>query len=155
MIYADTSFISSCYVRDVHTDSASVWLKKHQPRLPFLFLHWPEIAKAIAAHAANPEIIYNTLRAEVAAGVKFHVPEIEVNRVGQRAAGLLWNWFPQWKKLRSLDAMHVAAAVETGAKTFLSFDSKSYQRVLATTQKMTVWPPLTDEEKLWLEQSST
>jgi hypothetical protein len=31
-------------------------------------------------------------------------------------------------------------------KTFVSFDLRSFQRVLAVTQKLKVWPPLTAEE---------
>jgi len=40
------------------------------------------------------------------------------------------------EKLRSLDALHVAAAVTGNFKTFVSFDLRSFQRVLAVTQKL-------------------
>jgi len=63
----------------------------------------------------------------------------------------LRNYYPRWKKLRSLDAMHVAAAVESGCKVFLSFDTNSCQRILAATQKLEVWPALTSDEKARLE----
>ena len=147
MIYADTSFIASCYLTDVHTPQALIWLEKNQPRLPFIFLHWPEMAKAITAASANSEKDWEALREDVGGGVKFTGADADANRIARRAAGLLRNFYPRWKKLRSLDAMHVAAAVEIGSKIFLSFDTNSYQRVLAKTQKLEIWPPLTDEEK--------
>jgi hypothetical protein len=57
---------------------------------------------------------------------------------------------PAWKKLRSLDAIHVAA-VAGNFKTFVPFDTRSYQRVFAATQKLKIWPPLTSVENLALK----
>ena len=71
--------------------------------------------------------------------------------VAQRAAGLMRHYAGRWPKLRAIDVMHVSAAVESGAKTFLSFDTRSYQRVLAHTQKLKVWPALTAEEAAHLK----
>lgn len=147
MIYADSSFISSCYVTDAHSEKARAYLEKHEPRLPFVFLHWPELAKAVTAASPDAEGDWDALRNDVHAGQKFYAATLDAERTGKRAAGLMRNYYPRWKKLCSLDVMHVAAAVESGCKIFLSFDSGSYQRVLAATQKLEVWPPLTGEEK--------
>ena len=42
-------------------------------------------------------------------------------------------------------------AVTGHFKTFVSFDTNSYQPVLAHTQKLSIWPPLTAEEKKHLK----
>ena len=147
MSYADTSFLFSAYVTDEHSEAVISYLEKHRPRLPFIFLHWPEMAKAVTANSTDAEADWEKIKTDVAAGEKLYSAPIDSDRVGRRAAGLLRNFYPRWNKLRSLDAMHVAAAMEGGFKTFLSFDTNSYQRVLASTQKLNVWPPLTNEEK--------
>lgn len=147
MTYADTSFIGSAYVADANTDEAKRYLTTHEPRLPFLFLHWPEITRAVFTKSTEPDAAWDTINADVLGGVKFHRPDVDADRVGQRAAGMLRNYVGRWPKLRSLDVMHVAAAIETGCKTFLSFDKSSFQRVLAHDQKLEVWPELSPEEK--------
>ncbi len=146
MIYADTSFIASCYLPDAHSQKARAYLEKHEPRLPFVFLHWPELAKAVTAASPDARGDWETIRNDVQAGQKLYAATLDADRTSRRAAGLMRNFYPRWKKLRSLDVMHVAAAVELGCKTFLSFDSASCQRVLAAAQKLAVWPPLTPEE---------
>lgn len=147
MIYADTSFLVSAYARDVHTRAARDYLKRHLPRLPFTFLHWPEMVRALLLNYPDGKAIVAEVEADLAEAVKLYDAELDARRVGRRAAGLLRANLTRWPALRSLDALHVAAAVETGAKTLLSFDSKSWQRVLAQTQRLQVWPVLTPEEK--------
>ena len=151
MIYADSSFIAACYLEDEHTSDARSYSEKHRPRLPFIFLHWPELAKAVTAKSADAETDWEMIKTDVRAGETLYAATVDSERIGRRAAGLLRNFYPRWKKLRSLDAMHVAAAIESGCKVFLSFDTNSYQRVLAATQKLEVWPPLTNEEKARLK----
>ena len=151
MIYADTSFIASFYLDDIHTEKALAYVEKHQPRLPFVFLHWPELSRSVITASPDAEADWDAIKTDVAAGEKFYHAEVDALRTAKRAAGLLWNFCPRWQKLRSLDAMHVAAAIESGCKTFLSFDENSHQRVLATTQKLDVWPPLSAEEKARLK----
>ncbi|HEX9047076.1 MAG TPA: PIN domain-containing protein, partial [Verrucomicrobiae bacterium] len=147
MSYADTSFLSSCYLDDVHTADARQYLERHKPRLPFVFLHWPEMARVIAAKSPAPNDDWEGLKTDVMSGDKLYVCALDADRVARRAAGLLLNFSPRWPKLRAFDSMHVAAAIEGGFKTFLSFDTNSYQRVLAHTQKLSVWPALTNAEK--------
>ena len=45
MIYADTSFLGSLYVRDTNSGAALGYVERERPRLPFLFLHWPGLVK--------------------------------------------------------------------------------------------------------------
>ena len=151
MIYADSSFIVSAYLADSGTADALAYLDKHEPRLPFVFLHWPEVAGTFFKHHANAEKLWDLLREDIADGTKLHPVALDADRVARRAAGLMMNYSRRWPKIRALDTMHVAAAVENGDKKFLSFDSTSCQRILAHSQKLEVWPPLTEEEKARLK----
>jgi predicted nucleic acid-binding protein len=152
MIYADTSFIVSAYGLDAHTGAARRFIETSNPRLPLGFLHWPELAKSFwTSHPENAEKLWDWVKEDVAGGKKLYALELDADFVGKRAAGLMINFCPRWRKLRSLEALHVAAAVAGNFETFVSFDSRSYQRVLAATQKLKVWPPLTAEENQFLK----
>jgi predicted nucleic acid-binding protein len=147
MIYADTSFIASAYGLDANTASARHFIESNKPRLPLFFLHWPELAKSFwTSHPESAETLWDWVKEDMAGGKKLYPLELEADLVARRAAGLIINHCPRWKKLRSLDALHVAAAVTGNFKTFVSFDRRSFQRVLAVTQKLKVWPPLTAGE---------
>jgi predicted nucleic acid-binding protein len=147
MIYADTSFIASTYGLDANTATTRKFIEANHPCLPLLFLHWPELAKSFwTSHPENAEKLWGWVKEDLAGGKKLYPLELEADLVARRAAGLIINFCPRWKKLRSLDALHVAAAVTGNFKTFVSFDTRSFQRVLAATQKLKVWPPLTAEE---------
>jgi predicted nucleic acid-binding protein len=151
VIYADTSFIVSAYGLDAHTPVARGYIESNKPRLPIGFLHWPEMAKAFwTSHPESAEKIWDWVKEDLAGSKKLYPLELETDLVALRAAGLLISYCPRWKKLRSLDALHVAMAVAGGFRIFVSFDTHSFQRVLATTQKLKVWPPLTADENLSL-----
>ena len=147
MIYADTSFIASAYGLDANTTSARRFIESNKPRLPLFFLHWPELAKSFwTSHPESAETLWDWVKEDMAGDKKLYPLELEADLVARRAAGLIINYCPRWKKLRSLDALHVAAAVTGNFKTFVSFDRRSFQRILAVTQKLKVWPPLTAGE---------
>jgi predicted nucleic acid-binding protein len=152
MIYADTSFLVSAYVEDANTPAADSFLKKESPRLPFSFLHWPEVAKALwTGHAERAELVWDEIQENLTDGQRLYPPDLDVGDVARRAAGLMKHFCPRWKKLRSLDVLHVSAAVTGHFKIFVSFDTGSFQRVLAHTQKLSVWPPLTAAEQRHLK----
>lgn len=138
MIYADTSFLASAYVPDVHSNQVLTYLGQNKPRLPFAFLHWPELAKVVFSLAGNPEETWSQIDSDLLAGVRFYRSNEDCERIARRAAGLMRHHVAQWPKLRSLDVLHVSTAVELGAKKFLSFDGA--QRLLAKTQKLEIWP---------------
>ena len=151
MSYADTSFLSACYLDDAHTAAAGSYLQQHRPRLPFVFLHWPEMARVVAVKSPDAAADWEEIKTDVLAGEKLYAASLDADRVARRAAGLLLNFHSRWHKLRVFDSMHVAAAIEGGFGTFLSFDANSHQRVLASTQRLKVWPPLTAAEELRLK----
>jgi predicted nucleic acid-binding protein len=152
MIYADTSFIASAYGLDANTAAARRFIETSKPRLPLAFLPWPELAKSFwTSHRENAEKLWDWVKEDVTGGKKLYPLELNADLVAKRAAGLIINFCPRWKKLHSLDALHVAASVTGSFKTFVSFDTRSFQRVLATTQKLKVWPPLTAKENRFLK----
>jgi len=152
MIYADTSFIASAYGLDANTAAARRFIETNKPRLPLFFLHWPELANSFwTSHPESAETLWDWVKEDLAGDKKLYLLELEADLVARRAAGLIIHYCPRWKKLRSLDALHVAAAVTGNFKTFVSFDMRSFQRVLAVTQKLKVWPPLTAEENQHLK----
>ena len=115
-------------------------------------MHWPELAKSSwTSHREIAEKLWDWVKEDLAGGKKLYPLELEADLVARRAAGLIINFCPRWKKLRLLDALHVAAAVTGNFKTFVSFDTRSFQRVLAATQKLKVWPLLTAEENRFLK----
>ncbi len=74
MIYADTSFIVSTYVDDANTPFADQFNAKEQ-RLPFIFLHWPEVAKAFwTSHPNSAERIWAQLKNDVTDGRTLYRP---------------------------------------------------------------------------------
>jgi len=152
MIYADTSFIASAYGKDVNTAATRDYLLREEPTLPFGFLHWPELARFLwLTQPEKAEKLWDLVSEDLLERKKLAPHEADANRVARRAAGLLRHYCPRWQKLRCLDTLHVAYAVEENFKTFLSFDVASFQRVLAGSQKLKVWPPLTEAEKAFLK----
>jgi len=59
------------------------------------------------------------VQADLAGRKKLSPLELSAGVVSRRAAGLIINFCQHWKKLRSLDAQHVAAAMEGGFKKSL------------------------------------
>jgi hypothetical protein len=146
MIYADTSFLASLYLPDRQTGpQALAYAEQNKPCLPFMFLHWPELARAVWTTPAA-KAVWELIKADLAGGVKLKRHELDALRVGQRAAGMMRHYLSKWASLRSLDVMHVSCAIEMQARCFLSFDWNSSQRVLAHTQGLKVWPELKPEE---------
>ena len=112
MIYADTSFIASAYGLDANTASARHFIESNKPRLPLFLLHWPELAKSFwTSHPESAETLWDWVKEDMAGDKKLDPLELEADLVARRAAGLIINYCPRWKKLRSLDALHVAAAI--------------------------------------------
>jgi len=152
MTYADTSFLVSAYSKDSNTSEARRFIVEYSPRLPFTFLHWPVVAKSLWTNSPErAEIIWEAIQQEISDGQKLYLPDLDADDVARRAAGLMKNYCLRWKKIRSLDTLHVSAAVTGHFKTFVSFDATSFQRVLAHSQKLSVWPPLTAAEQKHLK----
>lgn len=139
-VYADNSFLVSCYIVDVNTPLARAYLSRHDSPLVFTALHDLEVRNALrlgvfrgvltqeeaAAAAAN-------LNADLRAGrlVRTTVEWPVVFRMALRLSGQ----HAVVTGTRSLDILHVAAAKALRLKELASFDGR--QRALGVAAGMT------------------
>ncbi|HET9783933.1 MAG TPA: type II toxin-antitoxin system VapC family toxin [Terriglobales bacterium] len=133
MVYWDTSALVSLYVPDIHSAAAAKALTGHSAAILFTGLHELELTNAIALRVFRREITPLAARQSLAAlasdrrqglFVDAHWPEscfATAGRLAERTTSRLG--------CRSLDLLHVAAALELQATGFLTFDKR--QRSLA------------------------
>lgn len=126
-VYADTSFFVSLYLPDRHSAEADRVLTA-KPRVWLTSLHRAEWAHAIAQHVFRKEL--SPIEARQARG------ELERDCRGGLwlEVGLpesAWDTCVDLANLhgsrlgcRTLDSLHVAAALELGAKVFWTFDER-------------------------------
>ena len=139
--YADTGFLCSLYAPDLHTRRAAARMKHQALPLPFIWLHRIEFRNALRLRVFRGEISgaqrdgsLNALLADLAGGVLVAVAPaldevlIESERLSANHSETLGT--------RSLDIIHVAAALVLGAGEFLSFDSR--QKALAAAAGLKV-----------------
>lgn len=132
--YADTGFLCSLYAPDAHTRSAAARMKRQALPLPIVWLHQLEFRNALRLRIFRREITsgqrdasLNAMLADLAAGVLEHAAPpltgltIEAERLSALHSEALGT--------RSLDVLHVAAALVLGVSDFLTFDHR--QRALA------------------------
>lgn len=131
VVYADTSFLFSLYLRDDNTAAATAYISRHEPALIFTLWQRCELRNAVRLAVARgnttPDFARQALAdiaADAAAGDLV-------------AANLVWpDLFTTAETLsdthtasmgvRTLDLLHVAAALNLGASTFVSFDSRQF-----------------------------
>ncbi|MSU50688.1 MAG: PIN domain nuclease [Opitutus sp.] len=125
--YADTGLLCSLYAPDAHTSRAAARLGRQTLPLPFTWLHQLELRNALRLRVFRGEITVarrdaslNALLADLAGGVLVSAapPMSAVTIEAERLSAL------HSEKLgtRSLDILHVAAAVVLGLPEFLTFD---------------------------------
>lgn len=127
MIYADTSFLVSSYVKDAHAAQVDE-LMKSRPRFWFTPLHQAEWAHAIAQHIfrrqmndAEAASVDQQLEADKAAGVwvaaaiSDHALDVCADLARQHVAQI---------GVRTLDSLHVVCALELKAERFWTFDER-------------------------------
>jgi len=126
-IYADTSFFVSLYLPDRHSEEAERRMAA-KPGLWFSSLHRAEWMHAVSQHVFRKEItatearrVQAELQRDLGSGLWFKVdlPEsawdtcIELARRHGPRVGM-----------RTLDSLHVAAALELAAEAFWTFDER-------------------------------
>lgn len=134
--YADTGFLCSLYAPDAHTGLAVKRIKRQTLPLPFTWLHQLEFRNALRLRIFRKEITpaqrdssLNAMLADLAAGVLVHAPisvtdlTIEAERLSVLHSENLGT--------RSLDILHVAAALVLGLPVFLTFDRRQHALALA------------------------
>ena len=127
MIYADTSFLVSAYVNDAHSARVDDLLKSN-PRFWFTPLHQAEWEHAIAQHVfrrvmndADALGVTRQLQSDKRSGVWIetgmpdHALEFCAELARRHGAKI---------GMRTLDALHVACALELKAERFWTFDER-------------------------------
>ena len=127
IVYADTSFLVSSYVRDGHSPHVDEMLKSH-PCFWFTPLHQAEWTHAIAHHVfrrlmsdADANAIGRQLEGDKAGGVWIettlpdHAFEL-CSKLARRHGAKLG--------IRTLDSLHVACALELKVERFWTFDER-------------------------------
>jgi predicted nucleic acid-binding protein len=141
--YADAGFLVSLYTRDAHSPRVTAILQAATEPLPFTPLHRLEIRNAIRLRVFRREITaieraaaLAEIEADLDNGVLVHVPLPWTDTL--REAERLSAAHTEIIGGRSLDIVHVAAALLLGAKGFLSFDDR--QRRIAKAEGLKVKP---------------
>ncbi len=141
--YADSSFLVSLHRDDAHHESATAFLAKSLLFLAFTPLHRIEVRNALrhatasgAMPAAACRLAFRQLDEDLRDGLLIHAA-VEWPAVFRRADALSEKHAAK-DGVRTLDLLHVALAIESGAKTFLSFDQR--QRKLAKAAGLKVKP---------------
>lgn len=141
--YADSSFLVSLHRADTRHAEANSYLAKAAPALVFTPLHRIEVRNALRNAAANGEmsaadcrLAFRQIEEDLRDGVLVHTP-VGWTDVFRRADELSEK-HATTEGQRTIDLLHVALALESGAKTFLSFDQR--QRKLAKAAGLKVKP---------------
>jgi uncharacterized protein len=141
--YADTSFLAALYVRDTHSEVAAAEQRRRRAPLPMSSLHGLELRNAIRLCVFRRQMKPTQARRALAfvdgdltTGV-LAATEPSMAAVWRRASDLSTQHTAH-TGCRSLDILHVAAALELGATRFLTFDER--QRGLARRAGLRVGP---------------
>ena len=127
--YADTGFLCSLYAPDAHTLRAVARMKRQALPLAFTWLHQLEFRNALRLRIFRGDITagqldasLNTMLADLAAGVLLAAspPLTEVMTEAERLSAL----HSQTLGTRTLDILHVAAALVLGLAELLTFDTR-------------------------------
>ena len=141
--YADSSFLVSLHRADTRHAEANSYLAKAAVALVFTPLHRIEVRNALRNATANGEmtaadcrLAFRQIEEDLRDGVLVHTP-VGWTDVFRRADELSEK-HAATEGQRTIDLLHVALALESGAKTFLSFDRR--QRKLAKAAGLKVKP---------------
>lgn len=141
--YPDSSFLVSLHRADSHYAAANSFLKGAALSLAFTPLHRVEVRNAWRNAVARGDmtaldcrIAFQQIEEDLREGLLIHTPVdwIEVFR----CADELSEKHATTDGQRTIDLLHVALALECGAKTFLTFDTR--QRKLARAAGLKVKP---------------
>jgi predicted nucleic acid-binding protein len=138
-IYADTSFFVSLYLPDRHSAETQLRMTS-KPHVWLTPLHLAEWSHAVSQHVFRKEIsihearlIQNDLEIDRESGVWL---EADLPELAWKACAELALQHGPRLGIRTLDSLHVASALEFGAKAFWTFDER--QAKLATAAGLSV-----------------
>ena len=141
--YADSSFLVSVHREDALHHAAHSFLDKAHISLAFTPLHRIEVRNALRNAVAcgdmterDCRLAFHQIEEDLRDGLLIHTPVVWTD-VFRRADELSAKHAASAGQ-RTIDLLHIAIALEAGAKTFLSFDQR--QRKLAKAAGLKVKP---------------
>lgn len=141
--YADSSFLVSLHRADSLHEAANAFMGKAALSLAFTPLHGIEVRNALrnataSGHltAAECRLAFRQIDEDLRDELLIHIP-VDWPDVFRRADELSEKHAAK-DGVRTIDLLHIAMALECGAKTFLSFDKR--QRKLAKAAGLKVKP---------------
>jgi predicted nucleic acid-binding protein len=127
--YADSSFLVSIYRQDGNQAAAHAFMIRHSPLLAFLPLHRVELRNALRFAESQGllttqerQTAFKRIEQDLQDGLLLH-STVAWNDICRRADGLSEKHMIK-NGQRTIDLLHVAAALETGIRLFLSFDQR-------------------------------
>lgn len=137
VVYADTSFLFSLYGNDVHTPRALAWTKKRRSPITLTVLNEYELGNALrfaefrkGIAPGNAALFWSQFEADKAGG-RLTLQVCNLAEVVNDARRLSLNHTLTGGH-RGFDILHVATALQLGAKQFLTFDAN--QKKLAEAE---------------------
>ncbi|MCW5559245.1 MAG: type II toxin-antitoxin system VapC family toxin [Verrucomicrobiae bacterium] len=126
---ADTSFLASLYVQDVFNHRAQAWLARHPASLPLTGFGRAELRNALA------RLVFTGALTSQDGAAAWQMVEADLRFGRLQTRSLLWDdVFVQAEHLavghtaqigtRTLDVLHVASALVSGCREFVSFDAR-------------------------------
>jgi predicted nucleic acid-binding protein len=141
MVYADTGFLCSLYAPDAFTTKAQAAMMRLHNQPAFSWIHQLEFRNALRLRVFRKEITptqrdasLNLLLADLASGVLTHA-DIEHHSLMVEAERLSTSYSERFGT-RSLDILHVAAALVLGVKEFHTFDTRQAKLAKAAGLKV-------------------
>jgi len=139
-VYADSSFLVSCYLVDANTSQATAFLLTHNASLPFTALHELEVRNALRLGVFR-EVLTSDQAQAAASAIDDDLRSGRLVRTSLRwsdvfrSASRLSARHAATTGTRSLDILHIASAKALRLKTLASFDAR--QRALGTLAGLT------------------
>lgn len=141
--YFDTSVLLKSYIEEEFSDLADELLFQADTPVAFTHLHAIELPTAIRLKLFRKEITaeqaaatLELMTADVADG-RFQRPPYDLDQLFRQAEALSQRHAATIGE-RSMDILHIAAALECGCSELASFDIR--QRRLALAEKLTIVP---------------
>jgi predicted nucleic acid-binding protein len=127
--YADTGFLISLYINETTTIAANSAIKAVTQPLPLIPIGFLELRNALYLAVFRKQIqerirraAWQTIERDIRDGV-FIKAQLDPDRLHDKAVELA-DKHSATAGTRTLDLIHVAAAILLGAKSFLSFDNR-------------------------------
>ena len=141
--YADTGFICSLHAPDAHTALVAACMGRLKQPLPYTALHRLEFRNALRLRVFRKEISRDQCEFSIQAMLSdlasniFGFAEVpwsemllEAERLSARHSEIIGT--------RSLDILHVASALVTGSREFLTFDLRQGSLAIAAGLKVPI-----------------